>query len=290
MFPVATLLLCAVLAGRIVSGEGQIAFHSTRRMTQDIYLYDVRSAKLHNLTRTFLRDERTPAWSPDGDSLLFVARGAEDRSDELFLFTIGAGAARQITPDGSNSYMPDWAPDGTRIAYVTAFNRLTVMPLDSPERAQILTRGYNPHWSGDGLQISYTGTDIAGSAFVGTIHPDGTNTRFLSVGGSNFMDASWSPNGQQFVAVSSRSRDLDLYLLDADCLPECQATARRLTDNLSNDYAPDWSTDGRSIAYTCASAINPLTNICLIDLQTGRTTLLTADIPDAINDSPSWRP
>lgn len=276
--------------GSALPDGGQIAFQSTARMVQDIYLYDLRSAKLYNATRSPLKDERAPTWSPDGDAFLYVTRGRAQQSDELFLRHLHEGTSRQITPDGSNSYMPSWSPDGSQVAYVIAYNRVAVMPIDDASNTQMLIRGYNPHWSPDGTSISYTGTDLTGGAFIGAIQPDGGGSRFLSVGAANFMDANWSPDGERLVVVGSRARALDLYLLEAGCLPGCQAQARRLTNNLGNDHAPEWSQDGEMIVYTCAEPDSPRTDICLLMLVSGEIQILTSDLHRAINDSASWRP
>lgn len=286
----ALMVIITRAIGAALPDGGQIAFHSTQRMVQDIYLYDLRSARLHNLTRSRTQDERAPTWSPDGSALLFVTRGGEQRSDELFLHDLRRGTSRQLTPDGSNSYMPSWSPDGSQVAYVIAYNQVAVMPVDDPASTRTLIRGYNPHWSPDGATISYTGTDLTGGAFIGALQPDGDGSRFLSVGAANFMDANWSPDGARLIAVGSRARALDLYLMEAGCLPGCQAQAQRLTYNPGNDHAPEWSQDGEKIVYTCAEPASPRTDICLLDLASGEIRVLTSDLHGAINDSAAWRP
>lgn len=276
--------------GSFVPDAGQIAFHSTHGMAQDIYLYDMFSAKLLNLTRTRTIDERTPAWSPDGAQLIYVARGNANRSDELFVRTLRTGITRQITEDGMNSYMPSWSPDGTRIAFVIAYNRIITLQLETLTQSQVLTRGFAPHWSPDSANITFTATDISGGAYLGAITAEGEDSRFLTVGAVNYMDGNWSPNQQQMVVTGSRERALDLYLLDAACLPACQDTAQRLTDNPGSDYAPEWSSDGRSIVYTCGSVSTPATHICVLNLPANQITILTTELTGAFNDAAAWRP
>ena len=60
-------------------------------------------------------DETQPAWSPDGQSLAYVA----DVSDTPQVFTRGLNSSQpaQITKSQAGGYYPFWSPDGSRIYY-----------------------------------------------------------------------------------------------------------------------------------------------------------------------------
>jgi Tol biopolymer transport system component len=81
--------------------------------------------------RTFLgtdaRSEAAPAWSPDGNRLLFTraGTGAGGATTDLWVANIdGSGRARLLGGDGLSSEEPTWSPDGGT-ALATRFNPTT---------------------------------------------------------------------------------------------------------------------------------------------------------------------
>ena len=65
------------------------------------------------------RQGRTPAWSPDGQSLAFESNRGSPSNQLYAIFTInrdGTGL-RQITPYELNANHPVWSPDGARLVF-----------------------------------------------------------------------------------------------------------------------------------------------------------------------------
>ncbi|HTK41834.1 MAG TPA: CehA/McbA family metallohydrolase [Gemmatimonadales bacterium] len=89
--------------------------------------------------------------------------------------------------------------------------------------------------------------------------------------------AAWSPDGQEL--VYSMQGSLWRQRLGS-------GEARQITDGPDYAYQPDWSPDGRTVAYVAytGSAVD----LRVLDLGTGKSTLLVAD--GSVNLEPRWSP
>lgn len=87
----------------------------------------------------------------------------------------------------------------------------------------------------------------------------------------------WSPDGKEL--IYSMQGSLWRQAVDGD-------TARQLTDGPGYDYQPDWSPDGRRVAY--ASYRDDAIELRSLDLATGRSEPLVAN--GAVNMAPRWSP
>jgi hypothetical protein len=58
-----------------------------------------------------------PSWSPDGSQI--VLSGLKSGLSDLFVYTVGTKALRQLTADPFADIQPAWSPDGSTIAFAT---------------------------------------------------------------------------------------------------------------------------------------------------------------------------
>ena len=95
---------------------------------QHLYLFDVESKKLEQLTGTKEEDksfeDRDPAWSPDGSQIAFVSNHAKEPertgTDDILVVDAHSGATPRmvLTTFSPNGQHLTWSPDGKTLAFL----------------------------------------------------------------------------------------------------------------------------------------------------------------------------
>ncbi len=175
-----------------------------------------------------------PAWSPDGQTVAFVAlRGG--RSQLRTVPSIG-GAERTLLEVAGSVVGLDWAPDGSALAFAardTGSGVHRLMALD-PATLQVRTLGpaaqpgggeVQPRYSADGRRLAWIvlGTDGTSSLWVGD--PDGGDGRQVLAGRAGLAGLAWSADGQSLVVGIDHAGTFGLWTVPLD-----GARPRRLTE------------------------------------------------------------
>ena len=107
-------------------------------------------------------DLLTPAWSPDGRTLAYVAVPRGDGVRAIMLYDVETGEARAYPGVPEGAYDPAWSPDGSRLAFALGQGGSTDIwwiegPLtnSSPQRVTKLGRSRAPAWAPDGRSIAF---------------------------------------------------------------------------------------------------------------------------------------
>jgi Tol biopolymer transport system component len=150
--------------------------------------------------RLLVRNAEAPAWSPDGESLVFMRfvctepNACTDVGNPYELFSTAAdgGTPRRLTSNTGYDGRPAWSPDGETIVLETD-DGLTLMRPDGSERRRLTKGGLHSHpsWSPDGQLIAFDDFDD-----VYVVAPDGRRPRRLTRGPGPEFSPDWSPDGR----------------------------------------------------------------------------------------------
>ena len=229
--------------------SGELLAYNTFGLRSEVILHDAGSGRPRVISATRGGVNQTPAFSPDGRTLVYAHAYESGEGSDLFVVGMDGSPARRITvARGTINVSPTFSPDGRRLAFTSSRSghpEVYVMDADGTN-AELLTpyvfgeQSYqsNPDWSPDGRMVAYQ-SQIAGRFQVKTINLRDRTTRQLTSEGQN-EDPSWAPDGRHLVFASSRTGARELWVIDVET-----GRARQLT-RAPGARLPAWSRRLRS--------------------------------------------
>ncbi|HKE09255.1 MAG TPA: S41 family peptidase [Candidatus Acidoferrum sp.] len=175
----------------------------------DVFTAPIEKGPTRNLTDSSNAHEKWAQWSPDGSKIVYIS----DLDGEEELYTInqdGSGKQEELT-HGFHVMLapPQWAPDGKRIAFGDANNKLCILTLDDKK---VVTIAENPRggvhdyvWSADGGHLAYLldNPNNFSSLYIWSA-ADGQSHRVTD----DFFDVGWNawdPEGNYLYFASVRT-------------------------------------------------------------------------------------
>jgi Tol biopolymer transport system component/DNA-binding winged helix-turn-helix (wHTH) protein len=142
----------------------QIAFVSDRSGDEQLWIGNLISGSAYQLTQHSGLHLIGLRWSPDGDYVYYVARGAG--GERLFRISANSGVVEQLSQDPENVRTVEVSKDGKSVFYTSDMSagwEVWVLDLDSGKRQRITSSGghrpVDPH--GDGM-VYYTKLNVFG--------------------------------------------------------------------------------------------------------------------------------
>lgn len=262
-------------------------YESTRTGTRDIWIADVESGELRQLT-TDLNEDSGARWSPDGRWIAFWSlRGGQH---DLWAVPADAGRPRRLTDDPDREWDVEWAPDGESVLFTKDSQRTSVriLPADGGTERTVADLGL-ADVAGSDLDVSEATSSVvlsatlAGNFDLWSLPLAGGEPTRLTTGLATDNQPHVSPDGSTVAFRTDRAGAWDIWVV-----PSSGGEARPLTEGGGDDAFPRWSPDGGSIAFLSDRASDH-DDLWVMSADGSDLSRLTEDLSD-LTSSLEWSP
>jgi dipeptidyl aminopeptidase/acylaminoacyl peptidase len=243
--------------GRWVAYQITVPDVAANRNRTQLYLVSVDGGEPKQLT-SGASNATTPRWSPDGKRLAYVTGG------QIHAFDAATWQSKQVTNVSTGAGDPVWSPDGRMIAFVSDIypdcaddecNKRRDAEMEANKvKARTIDRLLYRHWTAwkDGKRTHVFVVSSDGGA-ARDLTPGDFDAPPFSLGGPT--DYAFSPDSKELAfarntdKVEATSTNNDIFVV-----PVAGGEPRRITEsNRGSDQSPQYSPDGRFIAYRSQS-------------------------------------
>lgn len=283
--------------GGIAQSRGGIDWCPTRNLiafaaSDGIYLISPSDSTLRRLTKT---DERSqdwgPAFSPDGNRVLFVRDHQAGLSNELVSVAVDGGDWKHIFSErGKIASSPKWSSDGLSVIFSsnrTGHPALWRVPLDSPAEAIQISEAGSPAWdpavSRRGYRLAYE--RLLRSLSIWQMDLTQTDKRpYLTVSSTSDTDQGpgpqFSPDGQKLAYMADSTGTMEIWIANRDGSNPFQLTA------VGGAGTPRWSPDGKAVVFDVTSTTGA--KIVVMNLHGGAAETLADGVCPSFSRDGKW--
>ena len=207
-----------------LSPDGKtLIFSMDAEQNHDIYSQRVGGKNLANLTQDSKADDTMPAFSPDGNQIVFRS---ERNSGGIYVMGATAENVRRISDVG---YHPSWSPDGKKIVvserasihhtlHTIPNSSLWTVDVESGNKQPLDTKGdaIMPSWSPNGQRIAYWFVQAGKTGEIATVPAAGGEPVVVTNDAFSDWNPVWSPDGRFLYFASDRSGSMSLWRVAID--------------------------------------------------------------------------
>jgi len=148
---------------------------------------------------TVAGNQRSVAWSPDGQSLAFSNSCGPNDAVSLYLWTRDAREVQRLTQHKSQNIYPAWSHDGRSLAFTSTRDgnaEIYVLELATGTLTNMTNhpgKDIFPTWSPDDKNIAFTSDRDGHNDDIFVMDADGSNPRNLTQHPGRDFHPAWSP-------------------------------------------------------------------------------------------------
>lgn len=225
----------------------KIAFVSKSGKDDAIYVMEPETRKLlHKLVFKELNGLLSPAFSPDGQTLVFV--GMSGGVSDLYTYNITTKALERLTHDRHAELHPQWSPDGKTIVFASDRGGET-------DERNLLFGHYN----------------------LALLHLENGTIEVLTELEGDAVNPQWSPEGSEIAFISDHQGIPNVYRLNLADQSITAVTALKsgVSGITATTPAFSWSADGRALVFSAFEKMS--WNLYRMEFTTDSNTLALAE-------------
>ncbi len=227
-----------------------------REANEQITWFDRAGKKLGTLGS--IGQYSNPRLSPDGARLAAGRTNPQSQQNDIHLFDVTGNASTPFTFDPLQDGRPIWAPDGSRIVWVSSregVQNLFQKAANGTGQDEVLLRSsyqkYVADWSTDGRFILYGELNPKTSVDLWVLPMEGERKPWPWLNTPAYEGAStFSPDGKWIAYTSNESGRNEIYL--QAFVPGAPASGGKRQFSTNGGINPYWRRDGRELYYTAA--------------------------------------
>ena len=234
-------------------------------------------------------------YSPDGKYLAIPDKSSSSEPLSVFLLSIETGERRKLTspPAGViGDYNPAFSPDGKWLAFARSprwsTDDLYAMPLAGGEPKRLTFDNMTINgltWTPDSREIVFDSRRGGSSRHLWRVSIAGGTPERVETVGADVLSPAISPLGRR-LAYTQTLDDINIWRIELDAAGKFKSQTELIASTFG-DHGPDYSPDGRMIAFTSGRSGNNAIWVCESD---GSKPRLLHSCGPYVTGTPRWSP